>query len=335
MDQPTIKWRRAARAAAVIALTSLVGACAWNTTAPAPVEQRDGMPEAAPSPFIPPPPPRVESRRIVVRPSQSLRGIAHAYHVSERALIAANHLRPPYKIEIGQRLLIPGGGDGGIRPGTLPPVTMTPLPPLGGAASGGRSGDVIPLDEPGPARPSGPASVPLDAPRGPIPLTPPGPASEARPLSGSSAAEEARREASAAPPASPAPVGGRFPWPVRGHVLAGYGVVSGGAHNDGINIAAPRGAPIAAVDGGEVAYAGNELRGYGNLVLIKHANGFITAYAHCDELLVHKGEHVSRGQIIAKVGTTGGVNEPQLHFELRRGKQPVDPKEFLAPAPAA
>ena len=90
-----------------------------------------------------------------------------------------------------------------------------------------------------------------------------------------------------------------------------------------------------AVDGGTVAYAGNELRGYGNLVLVKHPSGWITAYAHCQELLVKRGDTVSRGQAIAKVGSTGGVSEPQLHFELRRGKRAVDPREFLTPAPAA
>ena len=117
--------------------------------------------------------------------------------------------------------------------------------------------------------------------------------------------------------------------------MAGYGVAAGGAHNDGINIAAPKGAPVAAIDGGVVAYAGNELRGYGNLVLVKHPSGWISAYAHCEELLVKKGDKVSPGQTIARVGATGGVTEPQLHFELRRGKKAVDPREFLTPAPSA
>ena len=105
----------------------------------------------------------------------------------------------------------------------------------------------------------------------------------------------------------------------------------GGGRNDGINIAAPRGTPVRAVEGGVVAYSGNELRGYGNLVLIKHPDGFISAYAHCEELLVKRGQHVKAGQVIAKVGATGGVGRPQLHFELRRGENPVDPKKFLAP----
>jgi murein DD-endopeptidase MepM/ murein hydrolase activator NlpD len=122
---------------------------------------------------------------------------------------------------------------------------------------------------------------------------------------------------------------------VRGSVLAGYGSGPDGMHNDGINIAAPRGAPIEAVDAGVVAYAGNELRGYGNLLLVKHPNGWISAYAHCDQMLVKRGDKVARGQVIARVGSTGNVNEPQLHFELRHGNHAVDPREFLAPVPTA
>src|SRR5260370_765907 len=116
--------------------------------------------------------------------------------------------------------------------------------------------------------------------------TPPSASAAApRPQPGPRPASAARAES--AGPAPALPHGGHFPWPVRGHVLAGYGVAAGGAHNDGINIAAPRGAPVSAVDAGIVAYAGNELRGYGNLLLVKHASGWITAYAHCHELLVN------------------------------------------------
>jgi murein DD-endopeptidase MepM/ murein hydrolase activator NlpD len=128
---------------------------------------------------------------------------------------------------------------------------------------------------------------------------------------------------------------GAFLWPVRGHVVATYGDKSDGSHNDGINIAAPRGTAVQAVDAGAVAYTGNELRGYGNLILVKHANGWISAYAHCDQVLVKRGDKVTRGQVIARVGSTGNVSEPQLHFELRRGQHAVDPREFLSPLPTA
>ena len=140
----------------------------------------------------------------------------------------------------------------------------------------------------------------------------------------------------AAVPLQPAGHGsGKFLWPVNGKIVSPFGPKDGGSHNDGINIAAPLGTPVRAADSGVVVYAGNELRGYGNLVLIKHASGWITAYAHCEELLVKRGDNVGRGQAIAKVGATGGVSEPQLHFELRRAKHAVDPREFLAPAPSA
>jgi murein DD-endopeptidase MepM/ murein hydrolase activator NlpD len=146
----------------------------------------------------------------------------------------------------------------------------------------------------------------------------------------------AEPEAAKADPAPAVlPHGANFSWPLNGRILAGYGAGPDGSRNDGISIAAPHGAPIAAVEAGTVAYAGNELRGYGNLILIKHTDGWISAYGHCDELLLKKGEQVHRGSVIAKVGATGYVNEPQLYFELRRGKQPVDPRQFLATAPVA
>jgi murein DD-endopeptidase MepM/ murein hydrolase activator NlpD len=122
---------------------------------------------------------------------------------------------------------------------------------------------------------------------------------------------------------------------VKGRLLSGYGAGANGTHNDGVNIAAPRGTHIQASDDGVVAYAGNELRGFGNLVLVKHAGGWMTAYAHCESLAVKKGDKVRRGQVIAKVGETGTVGEPQLHFELRRGTRALDPMGYLAPLPSA
>jgi murein DD-endopeptidase MepM/ murein hydrolase activator NlpD len=120
-----------------------------------------------------------------------------------------------------------------------------------------------------------------------------------------------------------------FRWPVRGRVIAGYGAKTSGKQNDGINVAVPEGTPVKAADDGVVTYAGNELKGYGNLVLIKHNNGYVTAYAHTSELMVKRGDTIKRGQIIAKSGQTGEVQSPQLHFEIRKGSQPVDPTQFL------
>lgn len=118
--------------------------------------------------------------------------------------------------------------------------------------------------------------------------------------------------------------GGEFRWPAKGRIIQGFG---GGS--DGINIALPEGTPVKAVENGVVAYAGNELKGYGNLVLIRHDNGFVSAYANNGELKVKRGEHVKRGQTIATSGQTGNVSSPQLHFELRKGSTPVDPMPYL------
>jgi murein DD-endopeptidase MepM/ murein hydrolase activator NlpD len=122
-----------------------------------------------------------------------------------------------------------------------------------------------------------------------------------------------------------------FYWPVRGKLLSAYGLASGGTHNDGVNIAAPEGSDVDAAESGIVAYVGDDIRGYGNLVLVKHADGWVTAYAHNEEVLVHKGDHVRRGEPIAKVGATGGVTQPQLHFELRQGTKAIDPLDHLPP----
>lgn len=120
-----------------------------------------------------------------------------------------------------------------------------------------------------------------------------------------------------------------FLWPVKGKVLSSYGGKSAGLQNDGINIAAPRGAPVRAAKNGVVAYSGNELRGFGNLLLLKHPGGWITAYAHNDKLLVKRGDKIKKGQTIARVGSSGSVQNPQLHFELRKGKKAIDPIKYL------
>jgi murein DD-endopeptidase MepM/ murein hydrolase activator NlpD len=123
-----------------------------------------------------------------------------------------------------------------------------------------------------------------------------------------------------------------FRWPVRGRIIAAFGPKPNGLQNDGINLAVPEGTPIKAAEDGVVAYAGNELKGYGNLVLVRHANGFVTAYAHASDILVKRGETVKRGEVIAHSGQTGNVTSPQLHFEIRKGATPVDPAQYLSGA---
>jgi murein DD-endopeptidase MepM/ murein hydrolase activator NlpD len=322
----------------VVAILGLLAACAPAARGPAPLVNGGGAGPAPGPAWSAGPPPAT----VVVQPGQSLSMIARTYHLSWPALAAANHLSPPYRIEPGQRLVLPApGGYAGPPPVAVaalpPPVALTPpaperprtiatepmpqrpraiaakpLPPRARASAPPR---VIPLDRPHAvaSATAPPASRSFDR---PIPLD--------NPLAG--ARPPATREAAAGH--------GDFIWPVRGPVIEGFGAGPDGTRNEGINIAAPRGAPIRAADGGVVAYVGNELRGYGNLILIKHPQGWISAYAHCGAVLVRRGEKVRRGQIIARVGATGNVTEPQLHFELRRGQKAVDPRPLLG-APAA
>jgi murein DD-endopeptidase MepM/ murein hydrolase activator NlpD len=345
MGTNEIAWRGLVRAGVLCVCLGMLASCAgYGPGAPAPVEIRGAplgardvagqIPDHLPSRSQPP---RRDATYLTVRSGQSLGGIAHSHHMSERDIIAANHLKPPYKLAAGTRLVIPGSG-------ASPPQTVTEHAPVGAPIAertpSRRSPDVISLDGPAPPK---------------VATAPPPPMSPAEAAVAAEVARESERPTAARNPPGgvkasfppergeeprrPEPAaamhGGRFSWPVQGRLLAGYGTGAGGAHNDGINIAAARGTPIKVIEGGIVAYAGNELRGYGNLVLVKHPDGLISAYAHCDELLVKKGDKIGPGQIIGRVGASGGVAEPQLHFELRRGKQPIDPRQFLGPAPSA
>jgi murein DD-endopeptidase MepM/ murein hydrolase activator NlpD len=201
---------------------------------------------------------------------------------------------------------------------TVPPATATPPPAAQASAS---------------APASAAASVPAVAPtseHAPQLAAIPAPATDA--VEPPPAAEPAMAPAphDTTPVGPPPPRAGKtFLWPLRGRVISTYGEQGQGLHNDGINIAAPRGTPIHAAENGVVAYAGNEIRGFGNLLLIRHAGGYMTAYAHADTLLVKRGDTVHRGQVIARVGATGSVTEPQLHFEIREGSQAVDPQRYL------
>jgi murein DD-endopeptidase MepM/ murein hydrolase activator NlpD len=219
-------------------------------------------------------------------------------------------------------------------------AATTPIPPSSQIAAA-----AMPAPSPTPTK-IATDTVPLDPPSKPVAAAqsapPPPPPPAATTGNGLPSVLAARNPAAALPlPGEPPPtiaIGsstGRFLWPVHGRVLASYGLSTSEAHNQGINIAAPLGTPVRSIDAGTVAYVGNEVKGYGNLVLIKHANGWISAYANLNDVTVKKGDTVSAGEVIAKVGDTGVVGEPQLHFELRRGKKPVDPKEFLEPAGSA
>jgi murein DD-endopeptidase MepM/ murein hydrolase activator NlpD len=177
-----------------------------------------------------------------------------------------------------------------------------------------------------------PAAQPTAAPSAPLVAAPAAPAGAEPELPAkATATQPTDTEVAATPPeATPAARGGeRFLWPVKGKIISNFGPKKGGLNNDGINISAPAGTSVVAADNGVVAYAGNELRGFGNLLLIRHADGWVTAYAHNEKLLVKRGEKVKRGQAIAQIGSTGNVAAPQLHFEIRKGTDPVDPLKYL------
>lgn len=121
----------------------------------------------------------------------------------------------------------------------------------------------------------------------------------------------------------------KFRWPVRGRIISDFGTKPGGGKNEGVNLAVPEGTPVKAADDGTVIYSGNELKGYGNLVLVRHSEGWVSAYAHNSELKVKRGDSIRRGDVIGLAGATGSVNQPQVHFELRKGNKPVDPLNHL------
>ena len=229
----------------------------------------------------------------VVEPGESLIGIARRHGITLSALARANNIQPYDKVSIGTRLNIPGGQKVAMRQAPSP----APVP-----------------------RVAQPRSVAVEK----VATVPAQTARVAKPE-----VHEATDVTKTVEPAGGIP---SFRWPVKGRIIASFGQRPNGTENDGINLAVPEGTPVKAADDGVVAYAGNELKGYGNLVLIRHANGYVSAYANASQLLVKRGDTVKRGQVIAHAGQTGNVSSPQLHFEIRKGSTPVDPTKYLSGA---
>ena len=278
---------------------------------------------------------RADAGNHLIQSGETVYGIAQRYGISTRALIDWNSLRPPYRLNPGDQLRLPQSqgyvvqrGDSVYKISRRFGLDMTTLV----RANNMREPYTIHVGQ----RLKLPANASPVAQTASTLSSPPVRSSALPPVSSSSTSSAARPTAKPAPPrpvvtvAKPPPrAGSGFIWPVDGRVLSSFGAKPNGLHNDGVNIAAPRGAAIRAADNGVVAYAGKEIRGFGNLLLIKHADGLITAYAHSDTILVARGDTVTRGQVIGKVGTTGGVDSPQLHFEVRKGTRAVDPGKYL------
>jgi murein DD-endopeptidase MepM/ murein hydrolase activator NlpD len=273
----------------------------------------------------------------VVQRGETLYGISRAYNIQLRALIDRNGLEPPYLLRVGQRLMLPPPqvhvvqrGDtvygishaygvpiselarmNGLRSPYLIQVGQRLVVPYVATARGGGATQTA-------AKPPAPVKEP------PLPVPP-----KEKPQQQQAAKPQTPAKPAAQPLPEPPKSSGRFLWPLSGKIISGFGAKPGGLHNDGVNIQAAAGARVRAAESGVVAYASDELKGFGNLLLIKHDGGWVSAYAHNARLLVSRGQTVKRGQDIALVGATGAVSSPQLHFELRKGSQPVDPLKYL------
>jgi murein DD-endopeptidase MepM/ murein hydrolase activator NlpD len=250
--------------------------------------------------------PTARAAEHVVSDGETLYSVARRYHVDVSNLAAANHVGLDHHVRIGERLVIPGAGRaeariGESRPAERPQATKATVQEARVEARPATPN----VARPDMTRPAAPSKVEPERAATPTPT----------------------KADSADITASTGTV--NFRWPVRGRIISGFGPKPNGTTNDGINLAVPEGTPVQAAAGGVVAYAGNELKGYGNLVLIRHPGGWVTAYAHNSAILVKKGEEVRRGEVIAKSGRSGAVDAPQLHFELRRGATPVDPLSHM------
>jgi murein DD-endopeptidase MepM/ murein hydrolase activator NlpD len=231
----------------------------------------------------------------VVTAGETLSKISRLYGKPVAEIAKANNMQVSTPLKIGDRLVIPGVRTSA---GKSNPTTGNAAAPVVAHAK--------PAAALAPSEPEPTSSASVFA---PVAATP-----------GTKDAAKSADGAGALP---------KFRWPANGRVIAGFGPTTNGQQNDGINIAVPENTPVKSAEDGVVAYAGNELKGYGNLVLVRHPNGYVTAYAHAKELLVKRGDQVKRGQVIARSGQTGNVNAPQLHFEIRKGASPLDPIKFL------
>ncbi|WP_072376620.1 LysM peptidoglycan-binding domain-containing protein [Hyphomicrobium sp. NDB2Meth4] len=263
----------------------------------------------------PPPPPSPPSSHAgnygggtyTVRPGDSIYGISRSLGVSAAELQQANGITDVRSVKAGTVLRVPGAGSssGGYDTAQQPVqhVAVTPPP-----ASQSRAD----YQNAGPSTAQQPTML-----------------NGAQPSTNYTQVATRNVNTNVAPPRQSVASNDKLRWPVSGRIISGFGQRSDGTHNDGINMSVPMGTSVHAAEGGTVAYAGSELKGYGNLILLRHDNGWVTAYAHNDQLMVKRGDKVQRGQVIATAGRTGSVDQPQVHFELRQGSKPVDPVPFL------
>lgn len=275
-------------------------------------------------------------RAYTVRQGDTLYNISRLFNSTTTELARLNRLPAPYKVSAGQKLRIPATSGrsaayasvASSAPIAIPPSKPTwfGTPPSGGAEQTGRASAASGIQsEPLPPQAQTQAQSQTQA-QASAAVSAQNPDQAPVLASGADVPPPARRVADAPPP----PLSGSgFIAPVSGPILSAYGVKPDGLHNDGVNIQAARGTPVRASESGTVAYVGDAIEGYGKLILIRHSGGYITAYAHLDKMLVKKGARVQRGEAIGTVGSTGRVSSPQLHFEIRKGKDALDPARYI------
>ena len=280
-----------------------------------------------------------------LRSGETLWTVANAYHVDLRDMLDLNELSAPYALHAGQRLKIPAPltyqartGDTLYKISRMFDTTTTELASLNHLRSpyGVKNNQILRL----PSKHAGSVMMVASAPQiDPVTVVPierevlPSPVVPQKVQKASKDHNTETRTGKSSQtselPISVVSSGQGFLKPVNGRVISAFGPKADGLHNDGINIKAARGDPVRAADQGVVVYSGNQIEGYGNMILLRHANGFMTAYAHMDKNLVKKGDVVKRGQAIGTVGSSGHVDTPQLHFEIRKGVTPVNPQPLL------
>jgi murein DD-endopeptidase MepM/ murein hydrolase activator NlpD len=367
MKQPTPRCRWSVLVVAVAALSA--AGCGWAEWPGSPGGSRgwDSQTPVARGRPLDTVPYADRPGRVIVMSGDSVERLSQRYGTPARSIIELNNLQPPYRLYVGQSMALPRDREhvvaGGETLSELAERYGLDMPVLASANGLTRpyavfKGQRLRIPE---------AQVPAAVPPGteiaarsaladtttvaPLPAPPP-PSVQSQPppsppwVSDGAVASPPRRpdapvttaavmpKAPAAVGAPPPKSGGGFLWPTSGKVISRFGSKGSGLRNDGINIAAERGSPVRAAEAGVVAYAGNELKAFGKLVLIKHDGGWVTTYAHNDAIKVSRGDIVQKGQVIAEVGNSGSVSTPQLHFEMRKGKKAVDPLQYLPPGRA-
>lgn len=250
---------------------------------------------------------RVKLREITVVAGDTLYSLSRKYSVPVNDLAVMNNISAPFALSVGQKLKVPDLASAPVRAAASAPAV--------------KSAPVVTHAQ---SKYGTPPATPKVAKKTNVPK---GIAKGVQPV------KHTQQKISSDPnkklPSIAARSSSKFSWPVRGKILSHYGAKSGGLFNDGINIGASRGTAVKAAENGVVAYAGNEVKGMGNLVIIQHSGGWMTVYAHMDSMSVRRGARVSVGQKIGTVGATGKVDQSQLHFEIRKGTKAYNPSSYL------